>query len=309
MAMEKLSRITILGFGNQAKAWAMNLRDSGVEVFIALRKMSPSLDTAKGMGLKTILYDQVPLPTQEVAMLTPDETHCNILNTLQRLNDNELTIIYAHGYSMYAERLNVHFPQFKHLLLAPKAIASELRFRFETKENLTAFYSLEYIGQAYYEVLEDFASSLGINYLYPTNFEEETKADLFSEQSLLCSLLPYGINEAYKTLVQGGYSSELAFFECFYESKLILDTIFKLGPHKFFDMISPNALLGSQIGRDLLFDTHFKQKLEQLLSDIENHHFQQAIKTTDISAIKKQVSQFWLKQELNETFHHLKESL
>lgn len=309
MPMKKLSRVTILGFGNQGKAWALNLKDSGVEVTIALRNDSPSYELVRDMGFKVVHYEKEPLKTKEVALLTPDDTHKKVLETLREINPFELNIIYAHGYSMYSERLNVHFPEFKHILLAPKAIASELRFRFETKENLTAFYSLEYTEQSYYEVLEDLANSVGINHLYPTNFEEETKADLFSEQTILCSLLPYGINEAFKTLIQRGYSTELAFFECFYESKLILDTIFNLGPQKFFELISPNALIGSQVGKDLLFDTSFQQKLEVLLNNIEDQSFHQQIKDADITKLKGDVSQFWQRQELNETFHTLRESL
>lgn len=286
----------------------MNLRDSGVEVFIGLRAQSQSKSIALKSGFKVFDIDQESIAGKYCAILTPDHTHKDLLIKLSVHNEN-IICIYAHGYSMVKDKLSFAFPSFEHILLAPKSIASELRFRYETKENLTAFYSLEYSNLEQLDIIKKLANLLGINNLYPTNFEEEMKADLFSEQSILCSLLPYGINEAYQTLIEQGYSKEIAFFECFYESKLILDTIFKMGPKSFFELISPNALIGSQVGKELLFDEQFKKKLKALLLNIENQNFHQTIDNTNIEDLKVQVSNFWQKQDLNNTYNGLKESL
>ena len=286
----------------------MNLRDSGLEVSIGLRANSTSLSQVKAIGFKTFCINTEPCPNQSVAILTPDDTHSEIIQELGRHN-TELTIYFAHGFSMVQNQFAEKFPQFKFVLLAPKSIASELRFRFETKENLTAFYSLEFTDSNTLSQIEDLSNSLGINNIYPTKFEEETKADLFSEQSVLCSLIPYGINEAFNTLIQRGYSKEIAFFECFYESKLILDTIFKMGPVEFFKLISPNALIGSQIGKELLFDDEFKRKLNSLLDDIESRKFDAIIENTDIDLMASHVHSFWSDQELNNTYLELKGQL
>lgn len=306
--MKNQNHFTIIGFGNQAKAWAMNLRDSGYEVYIGLRSESKSFEVAKKKGFKVFKFEKEMIPTTGFALLTPDETHFEVLSKLSKIN-TDVNCYYAHGFSMVSEQLEQKFPKIKHILLAPKAIASELRFRFETKENLTAFYSLEYAKKDDFESLKELAQNLGINNIYPTSFDEETKADLFSEQSILCSLLPYGINEAYKTLIERGYSKELAFFECFYESKLILDTIFKMGPQEFFNLISPNALIGSEIGKNKLFDSEFKKKLSEMLDDIEKRQFENIIQDTNVNNLKESVSNFWNEQDLNNTFKELKESL
>ena len=306
--MENLFTFTIIGFGNQARAWALNLRDSGVEVSIGLRGSSLSHTLVEAAGFKSFNFETEGILSNSFALLTPDHTHDKILTALSTNNKN-LTCLYAHGFSMNKNIFAKKFPHFKHILLAPKSIASELRFRFETKKNLTAFYSLEFSGEESFEFTEQLANLLGINNLYPTTFAEETKADLFSEQTILCSLLPYGILESFNTLIENGYSKEIAFFECFYESKLILDTIFKIGPQDFFSLISPNALIGSQIGKDFLIDKQFKEKLSKVLKDIEDNSFEKLAEDTDHNQLREEVSTFWAKQKMTSTFQELREKL
>jgi ketol-acid reductoisomerase len=106
-----------------------------------------------------------------------------------------------------------------------------------------------------------------------SNFKNETYADLFSEQSILCSLLPYASEMIFNKLVDKGIEKELAYFESWYEVKLIADTLMKIGPQKFFDLISPNALLGSKKGKDFLLDSHFQSQLNKLLDNIYSEDF------------------------------------
>lgn len=302
-----MNEFSIIGFGNQAQAWALNLKDSGVKVFIGLRKGSASKSKVQSMGFE-VFYLQDKIPTKNFALLIPDDQHELALRVLTQNNENNFCI-YAHGYSLSKFKLQLTFPQFEHILLAPKSIASELRFRYETHGNLTGFYSLEFAPSFTTQELKEIAQLLGLKNSYPTSFIEETQADLFSEQSILCSLLPYGILETYNTLIEKGYSEELSFYECFYESKLILDTIFKVGPQAFFELISPNALIGSEVGRHALIDDQFKEKLHQLLKDIEQNKFQETIEKTDIVTLKKQVANYWKNQSLNSTFNKLKGTL
>jgi ketol-acid reductoisomerase len=140
-------KLLIIGFGNQAKAWALNLKDSGKKPVIGLRKNSQSFASVKALGIDAIDIESNELSLfEQVVLLTPDDTHHIILENLSnKLNKNTL-VIYAHGYSMLAFELNKKYPQFQHVLLAPKAIASELRFQFETGGKLGAVYGLEYIS-------------------------------------------------------------------------------------------------------------------------------------------------------------------
>lgn len=306
--MSVIKKFTIIGFGNQAKAWALNLRDSGITVSIGLRIDSSSHQAVKEAGLKSFDFTTTILPTREFALLTPDHTHKEILAQLARLN-SQATCFYAHGFSMMKNQFFAIVPHFEHILLAPKSIASELRFRFETKQNLTAFYSLEFLTNTKFSYVKELASNLGIHHLHTTSFDEETKADLFSEQTILCSLLPYGILESYNLLIKNGYNKELAFFECFYESKLIIDTLFKIGPKDFFNLISPNALIGSERGKELIFDENFREKLNTILNQIESREFNEIIDKTDYQNLKNEVNTYWEQQSLSLTYQQLREQL
>ncbi len=296
-------RLAIIGFGNQAKAWALNLRDSNKEVHILVRKNGPSWNLANSMGFPTLDWDQSLESFDTFIMLTPDDVHTNILNQLTDFIRPGSRIIYAHGFSFTSGDYQNKFPKWSHLLLAPKAIASEVRFQFETDGKLGAVSSLEASldPKSDKEILLDLAQSIGITSgPYFTSFKQETIADLFSEQTLLCSLLPYGALSSFNKLIEIGVEEELAYFECWYEVKLIADTMVQLGPKKFFELISPNALLGGEKARKILFDEQFDKKINKLLEDIKNESFFDEVSRADFSQVKKEVLHFWENQKLNQ---------
>lgn len=299
-------QFSIIGFGNQAKAWAMNLRDSGIEISIGLRKNSSSYQAAEKMGFQTFCFENEPIKSEAFALLTPDDTHSNILESIINFNKNKICL-YAHGFSFNQGNFAKTFPSIEHILLAPKSIASELRFNYETNNNLVGIYSLEGAQKLDEVTLKSFAQKLGLKSIYNASFKEETNADLFSEQSILCALLPYGALTTFNTLRNKGYPKELAFFECFYEIKLIADTLLKVGPQKFFDLISPNALIGSEKGQKLLFDQSFQNKLDTLLKEIENKNFEEEIEKTDIVALRQKINQTWSSEELSKVYDQLKD--
>ena len=306
--MKNQNKISIIGFGNQAKAWAMNLRDSGAEVYIGHRPHSKSKELAQEMGFKTFNFQTSEVPSQNFVLLIPDDQHEKALTEIAKINKDK-TCYYAHGFSLTRFQLNVKFPMFKHILLAPKSIASEVRFLYETKGIISAIYSNEFAPEITKDEIAKFSSLVGFKEIYPASFLEETQADLFSEQSILCSLLPYGALETYNTLVEKGYPKELAFFECFYEVKLIADTLLKVGPQKFFELISPNALIGSEVGREFLFGPDFKDKLTKMLNQIEEGYFDSLIEKSNVEELRKNISQFWQNQDLTQTYNRLKDRL
>ncbi|MFZ9002019.1 MAG: hypothetical protein ACO20H_11995 [Bacteriovoracaceae bacterium] len=302
-------RIVIIGFGNQAKAWALNLRDSNKEVHILARKFGPSWDNCQNLGFPTLEWTKESLEAFDIfVLLTPDDTHTAIIENLKDKIKPGSSIIYAHGYSYVAGEHQKKFPQWSHLLLAPKAIASEVRFQFETNGKLGAVASLEASLNPELDknLIEELAKSIGITSgPYFTNFQQETLADLFSEQTLLCSLLPYGALSSFNKLIEEGVSEELAYFECWYEVKLISDTMVKLGPQKFFDLISPNALLGGEKARKLIFNNEFEKKLDSLLKDIKDKTFFNEVTEANFSQVKDEVISFWESQKLTQVHNKL----
>ena len=109
-------------------------------------------------------------------------------------------------------------------------------------------------------------------------------------------------------LRKNGIGQEVAFMECFLELKSISQAIVTLGPEAFFNLISPNALIGSQKGKDLLLGKEFDQGLEKIMSDINDRKFYKEVEM-DADLLRKQVTEEWSKEELSAVFKRLKADL
>ncbi len=307
----KPQKAIIIGLGSQGEAWAQNLKDSGWDITILLRPESSSFPRAS-QNFKTISFEKIPPGTHNFLMLTPDQSHLQILKKIDSKQCSKSRFIYAHGYSYDRHQLKEKYPQFSHLLLAPKAIASEVRFQYKIKGKLAALYSLEAAQDFNLDkkFILQLASSLGITSgPFETTFQEETFADLFSEQSLLCSLIPYGAEASYNKLREKGVQKEVAFFECWYEVKLIADAMMKLGPYQFFKMISPNAFIGGEKGRQLLINENFKNQLDLLAKDIYEKKFYEQGESVNLDLLRSQREDYWRDHELEETYQSLRSEL
>lgn len=290
-----MMQITIIGFGNQAKSWAQNLRDSSLAVSIALRPQSQHFALSQNMGFPTQELGQ-KLSGDFFCLLTPDHTHASFLKDFGHTLPENAKIIYAHGYSVTTHKLHESYPLFTHLLLAPKTIGSELRAQFLIKGELGGVYSVEYSGspQEDEKNLLFLAKAMGLNLgPFPTSFKMETRADLLSEQGILCSMIPYLASEMFDLLTSKGVEPELAYFECWHELKLIVKTMVDIGPEKFFDLISPNALIGSEKGYKKLITPQLTQKIEELYQDIESKVFDEEIQKTDIDLLRSKIATRW----------------
>ncbi|MBC7430068.1 MAG: hypothetical protein H7336_15745, partial [Bacteriovorax sp.] len=296
-----------IGFGSQAKAWALNLKDSKQDVKIALKKTSKSRDLAAKLGFVVIDLESDALKQSNIfVMLIPDDQHLKFMEANHTFMKDGSYVLYAHGFSLSKEDLSKRYPKFIHSLLAPKAIASEVRYQYEIHGK---------IGAAYFAptpdaeiVLREVARHAGFTALYKSHFDEETKADLFSEQSFLCSILPYVALKSFNVLRTNGVNQEVAFMECFLELKSISQALVTLGPEAFFKLISPNALIGSQKGRHLLLGTEFDQSLEKLIEEINNKKFYKEVEV-DADKLRDEVLAEWEKEELTQVFKRLKADL
>ncbi len=302
-----MMRLTIIGFGNQAKSWALNLKDSGFPVRVALRPDSPSYDAAVRLGL-----DVTEIGSPEFygdgayALLTPDLAHNEFLVSQAHQFTPGTLILYAHGFSLLANDFHGRYPHLQHVLFAPKSIGSELRRQFVLKGKLGAVFSLEHYQGTKADTeawLRELARALGINLgPFATTFEHETRADLYSEQGLLCSLVPYAAGEMFSHLVETGVEPELAFFECWHELKLIVDAMVDKGPEGFFDLISPNALVGSEKGYDRLVTDDFRNRLRSLLTEIQDGTFNRELANTNVEETRQRIRDRWRRSPLQRTF-------
>ena len=305
--MTAQSSLIIVGFGSQARAWALNLRDSHIDFKIALQPNSKSAAKVESMGFKSINLESSDLNNATTfLMLIPDDTHLSFFQKNKEHLKAGAHFVYAHGFSLSKERLDQKYSQFSHSLLAPKAIASEVRFQYESKGKIGA--AIFAPSPECDNELRTLAKALHFTALYPSSFDEECMADLFSEQSLLCSILPYAALKSYNLLRKNGISAEIAFMECFLELKSISQALVQLGPQEFFNMISPNALLGSQKGRELLTNAAFDTALEKIFTDIKTKKFYEEVEVYTPEYRARVVSE-WDKEEFSAVFKRLKPEL
>lgn len=307
-----MMRLTIIGFGNQAKSWALNLKDSGFPVRVALRPDSSSYESAIQLGFTVVeIGSHEFYEDKAFALLTPDLSHNEFLVSQAHLLQEGSVILYAHGFSLLKHEFHTRYPHLQHVLFAPKSIGTELRKQYQLKGKLGAVYSLEHYQGSRDEIeswIKNLAVALGINMgPYKASFKNETEADLYSEQGLLCSLIPYAAGEMFKHLVEKGVEPELAYFECWLELKLIINAMVDKGPEGFFDLISPNALIGAEKGYHRLFTPEFHQNLKSLLTEIQDGTFNNELDNTDVSTTRNTIRERWKKSPLQKTFEKIQQ--
>jgi ketol-acid reductoisomerase len=297
--------IAIIGFGSQAQAWAANLSDSGHNVSIYLRNDSISAQNVKEKGLQLCSLDNFSSNPDEhdfVLLLTPDHTHFDVIQKYFR-DINGLNIVLGHGYSHWKHQFETQLSQHQFFLLAPKAIASEVRSNYLDEKPLYAA-----VSTLKDESFQRLIFGLGIKKPILSSFEEEAIADLFSEQSLLCGLVPYAAKMSYEKLVEKNINPEIAFIECWHEVKLIADAMIKFGPKGLFEIISPNALLGAELFKNQHLNQDWEDKLEKSLQSIKNKDFIEYESQNDINVIRAKVLEFWEKSDIQKTFEKLDQS-
>jgi ketol-acid reductoisomerase len=302
-----MMQLTIIGFGNQARSWALNLRDSNVPVRVALRPGSTSFAEIAKEKLTTVEIGSAEFYKSEaLALLIPDDVQEKFLAEHGNKFSAGTIILYAHGYAVSRNQLEKKYPALTHVLYAPKAIGTELRKQFLQKGKLGAVYSLEHVKKESSELeswLMKIAKGMGITMgPYKTSFLRETNADLYSEQGLLCTLIPYAASEMFNHLVKEGTEPELAYFECWHELKLIINAMVDKGPEGFFDLISPNALIGAEKGYHRLMTDEFRSHMHSLLTDIKSGKFDEEVKKANVSELRETIRSRWSKDELNKTF-------
>ncbi len=302
-----MMQLTIIGFGNQARSWALNLRDSGFPFKVAVRPESQSIAEINREKIPFILIGSPEFYQSEaLALLIPDDAQVDFLKLHSSQMRPGTTVLYAHGYALSRFLLEKKYPDLKHVLFAPKSIGTELRKQYLQRGKLGAVYSLEHVtdsSQQLEEWVKDLGRGMGITMgPYPTTFLRETNADLYSEQGLLCSLIPYAASEMFNHLIREGTEPELAYFECWHELKLIINAMVDKGPEGFFDLISPNALIGAEKGFEKLMTPEFRKNMHSLFKDITSGKFDDEVKSADVPALRDKIRARWMNDELNKTF-------
>ena len=269
----KNKKIAIFGFGSQGHAHALNLKDSGVkELVVALREDSPSRKKAEASGLKVMSLSDAAEWADVAMILTPDELQSQIYkNHIEQRMRQGTTLAFAHG-------LNIHFDLISArkdldvFMIAPKGPGHLVRSEFQKGGGVPCLMAVHQNGSGKARDLAlSYASAIGggKSGIIETTFKEECETDLFGEQAVLCGGLVELIKKGYETLVEAGYTPEMAYFECLHEVKLIVDLIYEGGIANMNYSISNTAEYGEYISGPKIIDDKTKERMKEVLKDID----------------------------------------
>ncbi len=250
IALIRSKRVAIVGYGSQGHAHALNLKESGVKVTVALRKGGASWGKATQAGLDVREIADAVREADLVMILLPDENHPEIYRSAIEPNLKQgAALAFAHGF-------NVHYGQIQPradldvLMVAPKAPGHTVRATYTQGGGVPSLIAVhaDRSGNAR-DIALSYACAIGSGKagVIETSFREETETDLFGEQAVLCGGTVELIKAGFETLVAAGYAPEMAYFECLHELKLIVDLIYEGGIATMNYSISNNAEYGEYV--------------------------------------------------------------
>ncbi|MDZ5470772.1 ketol-acid reductoisomerase (plasmid) [Bacillus sp. 31A1R] len=266
--------VAVIGYGSQGHAHALNMRDSGVNVVVGLRK-GKSWEKAEQDGLKVYSVGEATAQADVVMVLLPDEMQPKVYKEEIEPNLTNQALMFAHGF-------NVHFNQIVPpkesdvLLVAPKGPGHLVRRTYQEEAGVPALFAI-------YQDVTGEAKELALSYTQAigslragaleTTFKEETETDLFGEQAVLCGGLTSLVKAGFETLVEAGYQPELAYFECLHELKLIVDLMYEGGLEGMRYSISDTAQWGDFVSGPRVVNDDVKKEMKAVLKDIQEGRF------------------------------------
>jgi len=268
--------IAVIGFGSQGHAHAQNLKDSGMNVVVGLRKDSVHTAKAEAAGLKVMEVEDAAKAGDMVMMLVPDELAASIYNTQVAKYMKEGNILmFAHGF-------NIHYNQIQPaknidvIMVAPKGPGHTVRSQYVEGKGVPSLIAVhqDASGKAKDYALA-YAAGIGAGRagILETTIKEETETDLFGEQAVLCGGVTELMKAGFETLVEAGYEPEMAYFECVHEMKLIVDLINEGGFEKMRYSVSNTAEYGDYYAGKKVIGKESREAMKGILSDIQDGTF------------------------------------
>lgn len=274
-------RVAILGFGNQGRAQALNLKDSGIDVVVGLRGSSLNRAVAEELGLEVADLAEAAASADIVMLLAPDE----ILGELYRAVESQIREGAALGFS---HGLAVHFGLLQPredldvYLVAPKGPGTALRALYQEGKGMIALWAVaqDRSGSAR-EIALAYGRAIGCARasLIASSFEEEAVADLFNENAVVWGGVPELLRAGFDTLVEAGISPEVAYLECVGELKLIAELIDDRGIAGMREAISNTAELGAVLGGPAVVGPEVRERMRQVLGSVRSGEFARALRS------------------------------
>ncbi len=270
------SRIAVLGYGSQGRAHALNLRDSGLNVVVGLRKGGPSWQRAQAEGFAVAEPGDAVREADLVAVLTPDMVQPALYREAIEPNLKPgAALLFAHGF-------NVHFKQIEPradidvILVAPKGPGALVRSEYERGRGVPCIWAVHQDVSGHAEAkTRAYADGIGGGraMIIQTDFKEETETDLFGEQAVLCGGASELVIAGFETLVEAGYQPEIAYYEVMHELKLIVDLFYEGGLKRMLEFVSETAQYGDYVSGPRVIDASTKARMKDVLTDIQDGTF------------------------------------
>ena len=268
--------VAIIGFGSQGHAHALNLKDSGVDVVVGLRPESSSVAKAEADGLIVLPVPEAASRGDIVMMLVPDELHGSVWD--EEVSDGIAAgnlLMFGHGFSIHYETVTPP-PDVDVAMVAPKGPGHLVRRQYVEGNGVPCLLAVhqDASGTAHNVALA-YAKGIGGTRagVIETTFKDETETDLFGEQSVLCGGVTELVRAGYETLVDAGYDSKLAYFECLHELKLIVDLMYEKGISGMRYSISNTAEYGDMTRGKRVIGEPTREAMKQILADIQSGEF------------------------------------
>ncbi len=272
----KGKKVAIIGYGSQGHAHALNLKDSGVDVCIGLYKGSKSWAKAEEAGLEVFEAAEAAQKSDLIMILLPDEKQGKVYKESIAPNlTSGKALLFAHGF-------NIHYGQIVPpadvdvFMVAPKGPGHTVRSQYQEGRGVPCLIAIhqDATGKAK-DIALAYAKGIGGARagVFETTFKEETETDLFGEQAVLCGGTSELVKAGFDTLVEAGYSPEMAYFECLHELKLIVDLMNEGGLEYMRYSISDTAEYGDySVGKRIITDDTRKE-MKKVLSEIQDGTF------------------------------------
>jgi len=268
-------QVTVLGYGSQGRAHALNLKDSGVNVVVGLRPDGASWAKAEADGLTVQAPNDAVQGATIVMFLTPDMVQKSLYASVVDDIAEGATLLFAHGFAIHYKQVEPR-ADLNVALIAPKGPGGLVRRQYEEGHGVPCLVAVhrDAGGDALQIAL---AYSAGIGGaragVIETTFAEETETDLFGEQAVLCGGTTELIVAGFETLVEAGYQPEVAYYEVMHELKLIVDLLHEGGLRKMHKFISDTAAWGDMVSGPRVVDASSRAAMKQVLTEIQDGTF------------------------------------
>ena len=268
-------RVAILGYGNQGRAQALNLADSGIDVVVGLRDGSASQERVAADGLRSMSIAEAVKGARLAMLLAPDETLAALYRLIEPRLARGAALGFSHGLAIRFQQI-VPRPDLDVIMVAPKGPGTALRALYQAGKGMAALYAVAQDASGSAEALAlAYGRAIGCGRagLMPTSFAEECDADLFNESAVVWGAVPELLIAGFDVLVEAGIAEEVAYMECVGELKLLAELIEARGIAGMRAAISNTAELGAVTGGRRIVDARVRAEMRAILAEIRGGAF------------------------------------